>query len=318
MNDTLRWPNSRGTCLQNKFTWMRIPPVAPIYLNINMITFRQHLLNEETRQKLENFQAILDSNPDLKNAIDLCKEIEALEPNAEALVVGGSVRDILLKKNPKDVDIATNVDIDKIEKSFKAVDIGKSKDFGIVSVQYNGGIYEIAHYREDKFEGKTDSRHPTGVDLNVSFKEDSARRDITINSLGLSTAGDVIDYQGGLEDIKNGVIKAVGKPKDRFIEDSLRMVRVLRFMARFGFTLDPETKQAIIELKDTIKNVSPERIREELFKSASSGKALANYIEHLKEVGLLKLILPEIDVMSDFKHEVESHPEGAKVERISQ
>lgn len=275
-----------------------------------MLPFKKFLLSEMIRQKLKNFQSVLDNNPDLKNAIELCKKIESLEPKAEALVVGGSVRDILLNKNPKDVDIATNVDIQKIANNFHTADIGKSKDFGIVTVQFNDGMYEVAHYREDEYEGETDSRHPSGVKLSTSFETDSARRDITINSLGLSTDGEIIDYQGGLEDLKNGIIKAVGSPKDRFIEDSLRMLRVGRFMARYGFTLDPATRQAIIDLKDTIINVSPERIREELFKSASNGKSLANYIEHLKEVGLLKLILPEIDVMSDFEQTKESHPEG--------
>jgi tRNA nucleotidyltransferase/poly(A) polymerase len=259
---------------------------------------------------LDNFEGILHTNPDLATAMELCKEIEALEPNAEALVVGGSVRDLILKKAPKDIDIATNVDIEKIATHFHSADIGKSKDFGIVAVQYKGQIFEVAHYREDVYTGTTDSRHPSGVNLTKSFEADSERRDITINSLGLTTSGEIVDYQGGLEDIKNGIIKAVGSPKDRFIEDALRMMRVGRFMARYGFKLDPETRQAIIDLKDLIKKVSPERIRDELFKSASSGTALANYIEHLKDVGLLALILPEIDIMDKYEHTPESHPEG--------
>lgn len=281
-----------------------------------MITFEHYILNEEVKKKMENFTEVLDGNPDLKNAITLCVKIEALEPNAEALVVGGSVRDILLNKQPKDIDIATNVSISKIEANFRTANIGQSKSFGIVSVQFNGGLYEVSHYREDVYQGNIDSRHPSEIKLSNNFKTDSERRDITINSLGLSTQGEIIDYQGGLNDLKNGIIKAVGEPKDRFIEDALRMMRVGRFMARYGFTLDSKTRNAIIELKDTIQKVSPERIRDELFKAASNGSTLANYIEYLKDVGLLKLILPEIDIMDQFEHSPDNHPEGAKVEKI--
>lgn len=272
--------------------------------------YNNMILEAEVRKKLDNFDEIINSNPDLKTALSLCIEIEHMEPNAEALIVGGSVRDIVLNKKPKDIDIATNVDIDKIANHFKTADIGKSKDFGIVAVLYKGMVFEVAHYREDVHEGNTDARHPSGINLANNFKTDSDRRDITINSLGLSTDGTIIDYQGGLDDIKNGVIKAVGKPKDRFIEDALRMMRVGRFMARYGFSMEPDTKNAIIELKDLIKKIAPERIREELIKSASSGVQLANYIEHLKDVGLLKLILPEIDTMSNFEHTPATHPEG--------
>ena len=272
--------------------------------------YNKYITEAEKLQKLDNFSQVLNDNNDLKVAMELCLEIEALEQGAEAIVVGGSVRDILLGKKPKDIDIATNVDIDKIVSNFHTADIGKSKDFGIVAVLYKNMVFEVAHYREDVYEGSTDSRHPSSVKLANTFEGDSSRRDITINSLGLKTDGTIIDYQGGLDDIKKGVIKAVGMPKDRFIEDALRMMRIGRFMARYGFVIDPDTKNAIIELKDLIKKIAPERIREELFKSASSGKALATYIEHLKEVGLLQLILPEIAEMDTLEQLPEHHPEG--------
>lgn len=278
---------------------------------------KKYLTEAVVHKKLENFDQILQNNVELKIALELCSEIESLQSNAEALVVGGAVRDIVLNKIPKDVDIATNVDIDLIAKHFHTNDIGQSKSFGIVSLVYKGVAFEVAHYREDVYAGDTDSRHPSAVNLTNSFETDSSRRDITINSLGLNSKGVIVDYQGGLEDIKDGIIKAVGSPKDRFIEDALRMTRVLRFMARYGFKLDPATRQAIIELKDLIKKVSPERIRDELFKSASSGTALANYIEHLKDVGLLALILPEIAEMDTLEQLPEHHPEGATVEKYN-
>lgn len=278
--------------------------------------YNNMILEAEVRKKLDNFDEIINSNPDLKTALSLCIEIEHMEPNAEALIVGGSVRDIVLNKKPKDIDIATNVDIDKIANHFKTADIGKSKDFGIVAVLYKGMVFEVAHYREDVHEGNTDARHPSGINLTNNFKTDSDRRDITINSLGLTTDGTIIDYQGGLDDIKNGVIKAVGKPKDRFIEDALRLLRVSRFLARYGFKLDQTTKTAMIETKELIKKIAPERIRDELIKSSNSGVQLANYIEHLRDIGLLSLILPEIDIMSKYEHTITTHPEGAKVEKL--
>ena len=276
----------------------------------NFGTYVTKSITENIRKPLKNFSSILANNSELKNAIDLCIEIEKLSPKAEALVVGGSVRDIILNKNPKDIDIATNVDMDVLEKHFRTDNIGQSKDFGIVLIHFNSGLYEVAQFREDIFDDSSNSRHPSGVKLGATFKKDSDRRDITINALGLSTKGEIVDYQNGLDDIKNGIIKAVGDPKSRFIEDALRMMRVGRFMARYGFKIDDATRSAIIEVKDLIKKVSPERIREELFKAATSGGSMANYIEHLKDVGLLDIILPEISVMDKFDHSPDHHPEG--------
>lgn len=267
--------------------------------------FKDYLIRERNGKVIN-----LADYPELSNALDLCKEIENLSPTGEALIVGGSVRDILLGKPPKDIDIATNVDIDTLERNFHTNDIGKSKDFGIVLIHYNGEEYEVAQFREDVYNADSNHRHPSGVKLSPTFKADSDRRDLTINSMGLSTSGEIVDYQGGLEDLNNGIIRTVGEPQMRFIEDALRMMRVGRFMARYGFTVEDKTREAIIKSKELINKIAPERIREELMKAAVNGESLATYIEHLKDVGLLNLILPEIDIMDKFDHEPEHHPDG--------
>jgi tRNA nucleotidyltransferase/poly(A) polymerase len=267
--------------------------------------FEDYLIREKNSRKI-NFA----DYPELSNALKLCMEIENLSPNGEALIVGGSVRDILLGKTPKDIDIATNVSIDILERNFHTNDIGKSKDFGIVLIHYKGEEYEVAQFREDVYNNDGNHRHPSGVRLSPTFKVDSDRRDITINALGLSPSGEIVDYHGGLEDLNNGIIRAVGDPQMRFIEDALRMMRIGRFMARYGFNIEEKTREAIIMSKDLINKIAPERIREELMKAAVNGVSLANYIEHLKDVGLLNIILPEIDIMDKFHHEPEHHPDG--------
>jgi len=263
---------------------------------------------EKTTQQVENWQELLDKNDMLRAGTELCGEIEMLEPNAEALIVGGVVRDLLLGKEIHDVDIATNVDTEKISQHFKSVDIGKSKTFGIVSVQYKGFNFEVAHYREEQ--GSADSRHPDVVKGVSSFELDSARRDFTINSLGITKEGMIIDYQNGLEDLKNKIIRAVGRPQDRFIEDALRILRAARFSSKFGFSIEPETKHAMSELNHMVDSLSKERVQEELIKAANSGSNLANYITQLDESGILERVLPEITKLKGMEQSVIHHPEG--------
>lgn len=155
-----------------------------------------------------------------------------------------------------------------------------------------------------------DNRHPTSITKTKSFEKDSERRDLTINALGLDRHGTIIDYQNGIEDLKNQIVKAVGNAQQRFIEDSLRIIRVARFAAKFGFKIEPATRQAMIELGHLVDNVAGERIHDELIKISGSGTTLANYLEHLDDTGILQRILPEIHVMHDFEHTAGTHPEG--------
>lgn len=280
-----------------------------------MQSFKQFYEERQTKP-VDNWDSVVESSEELQAALDILKAIN--KHGAEALIVGGAVRDIILGKVPHDIDIATNMDIERVADLFKSFDIGSSKDFGIVAVPYKGFTFEIAHYREEF--GTSDSRHPDEVRDVDSFEKDSARRDITINSLGLDVEGTIIDYQGGLEDIKNGMIRAVGNPDERIKEDALRIIRALRFAAKFGFDIEPETKRAVTELghmlfrdeKDPDKTgVSAERLHDELFKMAEAGgPALADFLEKLDETELLDKFLPEVKAMQGVEQQPEHHPEG--------
>lgn len=280
-----------------------------------MKTFKQYY-QEQTTQSVDNWDKVVASSDELQAALEVLQKINST--GAEALIVGGAVRDIILGKTPHDVDIATNMEISQVADLFKSYDIGSSKDFGIVAVPYKGYTFEVAHYREEF--GTTDARHPDQVRDVDSFEQDSARRDITINSLGLDADGTIIDYQGGLEDIKNGMIRAVGDPDERIKEDALRIIRAIRFAAKFGFDIEPETKRAVTELGHMLfrddsnpdkTGVSAERLHDELFKMAEAGgPALADFLEKLDETQLLDKFLPEVKAMQGVEQQPEHHPEG--------
>jgi len=256
---------------------------------------------------IRNWDAVVRSNKELEAAVDILNMIERY--GATALIVGGAVRDLLLGDEPHDVDIATNMSLDGIENLFNTHDIGKSKDFNIVAVNHKGFQFEIANFREES--GTTDNRHPDEVKAVDTFDKDAARRDITINSLGLTRDGVVIDYQNGIEDLENKIIRTVGDPQKRFVEDALRLIRALRFASKFGFKIDPPTRNAIENLRDLIDNVSQERIRDELFKIAEvGGSQLAKFIEHLDDVKMLEKILPEVKALQGMEQPKDHHPEG--------
>lgn len=218
----------------------------------------------------------------------------------EAFVVGGFVRDLILGRTPHDFDIATNMPVDAVMKLFKS-DGFQSKDvegrqFGVVVIRYNDTNYEIAHYRSES--GYSDKRRPDVINMVETFKEDSARRDLTINSLGIDLEGNVIDHWNGVSDLKAGIIKCVGDPYERFNEDSLRMIRTIRFASCFGFQIDPATLNAIKELRNNIVdpkvNLPLERIHQEMVKAINhSGYAFAEFIKILCDVGIYQLIFNE-------------------------
>ena len=271
-----------------------------------MISFKQFIKEALTTKKLDNWHETLKNHEYLNIAIELLGKIEEL--GGEALVVGGAVRDLLLGKEPHDIDITTNVNLDKIEAHFPAYDLGKSKTFGVIGIKYKGHIFEIAHYRTEA--EYSDNRRPDEVKLVKSFEEDSKRRDLTFNALGLNKDGVIIDYHNGIEDLNNKIIKTVGDAKERFVEDALRILRTLRFSAKMGFSIDPDTKSALIELKHLVNNMSSERIRDELYKAATNGKSLASFILHLDDIGLLKDVIPELEDLHNKEHTKETHPEG--------
>ncbi|KKN33246.1 hypothetical protein LCGC14_0805850 [marine sediment metagenome] len=252
----------------------------------------------------------MKTNNLLDTGIDLLKRIEEL--GYKAYIVGGTPRDLMLDKVSNDVDIATNCPIEILEKNFTAYNIGKSKNFGILTVRWAEFMFEVAQFRSDG-EYK-DGRRPDSVEIVNDFKQDVVRRDFTINALGLDSNGVFIDYVGSTADIQSKLVRAVGDPYKRFQEDHLRMIRAARFAAFEGFFLGERTKQAVIDLSELIHKVTPERIRVEIIKAAKkSGLQFARFILILDDLGLLKLILPEVWDMKCFEHNMEYHPESPTV-----
>jgi putative nucleotidyltransferase with HDIG domain len=245
----------------------------------------------------------------------------------EAYLAGGCVRDLLLGREPADFDVATNATPDVVLDLFPRT-FAVGAHFGVVLVapetEDAGFTTEVATFRSDL--AYSDGRHPDAVRYTTSFHEDVQRRDFTINGLLLDPLrgsgpldkciGDpkllrsaVIDCVGGLADLDAGVVRAIGRPELRFEEDHLRMLRGVRFAARFGFELEPETQRAIRSLGVRIHAVSRERVRDELTKMLTEGHARRAF-ELLDETGLLAEVLPEIASMKGVEQPPQFHPEG--------
>lgn len=224
---------------------------------------------------------------EVQTGVELCRIIE--DEGYEAYIVGGCVRDIVYwhetgaKGNPEvhDVDITTNMPIDELYACDKfRCTSNNGEAHGTILVIYKGIPFEVTQFRMDGT--YTDGRHPDSVQFTNSFEEDTKRRDFTINAMGIDCEGNVIDYHNGVEDLFNKVIRTVGDPKERFSEDALRIIRALRFAARFDMDIDDDTINAIVELAPTLKKVAKERIGAEILKTLDYGinpfKRLINYI----------------------------------------
>lgn len=216
------------------------------------------------------------------------------EQGYEAYVVGGCVRDALLGKVPKDWDIASNALPDAVKNIFpKTVDTGSKH--GTVTVLVNEEAFELTTFRIDgQYE---DKRHPERVEFTRRLEDDLSRRDFTVNSMAWSDESGLIDPFGGREDLAAKLIRAVGHPNERFNEDALRMLRAVRFAARLGFDIDEQTFEGISANRALIVNISSERIREELNGILTAAHPMKFRL--LRNTGLLKLIIPEIDALFD-------------------
>ncbi|MCR4328646.1 MAG: CCA tRNA nucleotidyltransferase [Patescibacteria group bacterium] len=216
----------------------------------------------------------------------------------EAYLVGGCVRDLLLKKEPKDWDIATNATPQEVQKLFE--DSVYENTFGTVGVKTDSEdprikIVEVTTYR---IEGKyTDMRHPDEVKFAKTIEEDLSRRDFTINALALSTvegmAAKIVDPFHGQEDLKNGIIRTVGDPTERFNEDALRLMRAVRLAVELGFAIDSVTRNAIAMQSESLAMIARERVRDEFIKIIEAMDA-AKGILLLEDTGLLRHIMPEL------------------------
>jgi tRNA nucleotidyltransferase/poly(A) polymerase len=267
--------------------------------------FTRYLI--EAKEQLKDWQSYIRRNKELKAAVDVLRKIN--KKKYKAYIVGGSVRDIVLGNlKPHDVDIATNMPMDELGRMFKTYNIGQSKDFGIVVVKHGGSDFEVAQFRQDGT--YADGRRPESVQITGKFKDDVERRDFTINAMGINANGEIVDYFDGKRDIKNKVLRTVGDPFKRFGEDYLRMMRLARFAAKLDFEVDKDTEKAAQKLAHNITGLPPERIKDELIKSASqSGDKFAKYIEILDKLKLLKHILPEIVNLKWYRENLQHHPE---------
>jgi poly(A) polymerase len=237
-----------------------------------------------------------------------------------AYFAGGCVRDMLLGLEPTDYDVTTNAIPNEVMRIFPEtyavgaqfgvvlVPIPKDNEREIVPPEHPRAV-EVATFRSDG--SYSDGRHPDQVRYSKSPEEDVQRRDFTINGLLMDPLdGDrVLDFVGGRADLDAGIIRAIGDPEGRFQEDKLRMLRAVRFAARFGFAIDPPTFAAIRKLASHIHQVSRERVRDELTKMLTEGRARQAF-ELLDSTGLLKEVLPEIDRMHGVEQPPQFHPEG--------
>lgn len=220
----------------------------------------------------------------------------------EAYAVGGCVRDSYLGYTPHDWDITTNALPMQVKELFRrTIDVGIKH--GTVKIMMGKEGYEVTTYRIDgEYE---DSRHPKEVVFTKSLSEDLKRRDFTINAMAYSEKTGIIDLFDGIGDIKRGIIRAVGEPKERFTEDALRMLRALRFSARLGYEIDDETKEAIRDLAPTLEKISAERIREELEKLLMTDNP--DRLVMAYELGVTKVIFPEWDKMIECEQNTPHH-----------
>jgi putative nucleotidyltransferase with HDIG domain len=225
----------------------------------------------------------------------------------QALLVGGCVRDLLLGREPADYDVTTDATPDRVLELFPE-SIAVGAQFGVVLLPADGHKVEIATFRSDI--GYSDGRHPDRVVYSKTAQEDVQRRDFTINGLLMRhDSGEVLDFVGGQADLQAGVVRAIGDAELRFREDKLRMLRAVRFAARFGFEIEHKTFTAIRRHAGAITDVSAERIREELTKLLTEGAARRGF-ELLEKSWLLSIVLPEIAAMKGVPQPPEFHPEG--------
>jgi len=239
----------------------------------------------------------------------------------QAYLVGGCVRDLLLGREPKDYDVATDATPREVMEIFPQT-YAVGAQFGVVLVPApesdraegtsegtsKASAVEVATFRSDI--GYSDGRHPDEVRFSETPQEDVARRDFTINGMLLDpVSGEALDFVGGRQDLKSGIIRTIGDPETRFGEDKLRMLRALRFAARFQYEIEPATFAAIQRLAGQIRVVSRERVRDELTRMLTEGQARRAFLL-LDESGLLRQVLPEISSMKGVEQPPEFHPEG--------
>lgn len=236
-----------------------------------------------------------------ESALEIVQRLRAA--GHQAYFAGGCVRDLLLKREPKDYDVATDATPDQVLQLFPgSLTVGAR--FGVVVAN---GI-EVATFRNDGV--YADGRHPESVKYTKDPREDAARRDFTINGMFYDPLEErTLDWVGGEADLVAGVIRAIGDPQRRFQEDRLRLLRAIRFAARFGYRIEEKTWEALRQIHASIQEVSAERLRDELTRILTEGGARPGF-ELLDASGLLAALLPEVEKMKGVPQPPEFHPEG--------
>ena len=228
-----------------------------------------------------------------KYAIEIIKRLK--EKGHVAYFAGGFVRDTLMKHPSDDIDIATTASVKEVQALFeRTIPVGVA--FGILIVVMEGHQFEVATFRKER--GYLDGRRPTTIEP-ASPKEDALRRDFTINGMFYDpVANELFDYVGGQADIKKAVVRAIGNPHDRFLEDRLRMMRAVRYSTRFEFAIEPKTVEAIRDhAKSLLPAVAMERVWQE-FKKMSRFAHFDKALVMLHELGLLQIIFPSLQAVS--------------------
>ena len=209
----------------------------------------------------------------------------------EAYAVGGCVRDSILGREPNDWDITTSASPEEVKALFRRT-IDTGIEHGTVTIMVDKEGYEVTTYRIDgKYE---DGRHPSEVTFTRELKEDLLRRDFTINAMAYNDEEGLVDIFGGVEDIRNKVIRCVGDPLARFSEDALRLMRAIRFAAQLGYTIEENTREAIRVIAPNLAKISAERIQAELIKIMISPNP--GMMREAYKLGLTKIFMPEFDL----------------------
>ena len=252
------------------------------------------------------------------------------ERGHQAFLCGGCVRDLLLGREPADYDVTTDATPEQVMRicpqtyavgaQFGVVlvpipraddrNTNESAEDSAVATSHSGkaGVVEVATFRSDV--SYSDGRHPDAVRFSKDPREDVQRRDFTINGLLMDPVSDeVLDYVGGRRDLEAHVVRTIGDPEQRFAEDKLRMLRAIRFAARFSYRIDDATFGAIQRMAAQIHQVSHERVRDELTKMLTEGHA-RNAFLLLDDSGLMREVLPEISAMKGVEQPPQYHPEG--------
>jgi len=251
----------------------------------------------------------------LKEILDILKALK--NAGFEAYLVGGCVRDLLLEREPKDWDITTNANPEEIQKVFP--DSFYENNFGTVGVKTATKgesrlgqeskdrrlkVVEITPYRlESKY---SDNRHPDEIKFSKNLEDDLKRRDFTVNSMAMTEDGELTDLFDGQKDLKNKIIRTVGKPNERFGEDALRIMRAVRFSTELSFSIETETQKAILSSGNSLKNISKERIKDEFSKILLSDNPMIGLVM-LQKMALLSHIAPPLEKMVGVEQNKEAH-----------